>query len=364
MSLDGFDKETMTADLAALVAVESPSGVPDALARCRAEVSALGERLLGAAPAVHGEHLHWGPERPKVLLLGHYDTVWPVGTLARRPFTVIGHRATGPGCFDMKAGLVQIFHALARVAEREGGLEGVGVLVTSDEETGSATSRELIEETAREATAVLVAEPSADGALKTSRKGMARYELEVIGRAAHSGLDPEKGVNAGIELAHQILAIAALAAPERGTTVVPSVASAGTTVNTVPAGASLAIDVRAFDRAELERVRRWLLARRPVLPGARLLVREGPSRGPLQRSASFGLFQRASTLAAELGLPPLREAAVGGGSDGNLTAALGIPTLDGLGAVGGGAHSEEEWVDLRSLPERAALLAALVTRLR
>lgn len=353
----------MTADLETLVSAESPSGVPEALARCRAEVAALGERLLGAAPAEHGEHLLWGPERPKVLVLGHYDTVWPVGTLARRPFAVDGHRATGPGCFDMKAGLVQALHALSLVA-REGGLDGVGLLVTSDEETGSATSRALVEGTARGATAVLVAEPSAGGALKTSRKGLARYELEITGRAAHTGLDPERGVNAALELAHQILAVAALAAPARGTTVTPSVASAGTTVNTVPDAARLAVDVRAFARSELERVRRWMLARRPVLPGARLEVREGPSRGPLQRSASFGLFQQAVTLGVELGLPPVREAAVGGGSDGNLTAALGVPTLDGLGAVGGDAHGEDEWVDLRSMPERAALLAALVTRLR
>ncbi len=363
MSPDRFDRAAMTADLATLVSAESPSGVPEALARCRAEVAALGERLLGAAPAEHGEHLRWGPEHPRVLVLGHYDTVWPVGTLARRPFTVDGHRATGPGCFDMKAGLVQAFHALSLV-ERSGGLEGVGLLVTSDEETGSATSRALIEETARGATAVLVAEPSAGGALKTSRKGLARYEMRIAGRAAHTGLDPEKGVNAAVELAHQILAIVALAAPERGTTVTPSVVAAGTTVITGPDAARVAVDVRAFRRAELERVHHWLLHRRPVLPGARLEVDVGPRRGPLQRSASFGLFQRAVTLAVELGLPPLREAAVGGGSDGNLTAALGVPTLDGLGAVGGGAHSEDEWVDLRAMAERAALLAALVARLR
>ncbi|WP_344450605.1 M20 family metallopeptidase [Actinocorallia aurantiaca] len=363
MSPDRFDQAVMTADLGTLVSAESPSGEPEALARCRAEVAALGERLLGSSPVAHGEHLRWGPERPKVLVLGHYDTVWPVGTLARRPFTVDGHRATGPGCFDMKAGLVQAFHALSLVA-RTGGLEGVGLLVTSDEETGSATSRGLIEETAGSATAVLVAEPSADGALKTSRKGLARYELEITGRAAHTGLDPQKGVNAAVELAHQILAVSALAAPERGTTVTPSVAAAGTTVNTVPDSARLAVDVRAFDRAELDRVDRWMRNRRPVLPGVRLAVREGARRGPLRRSASFGLFQRAVTLSVELGLPPLREAAVGGGSDGNLIAALGVPTLDGLGAVGGGAHSEDEWVDLRGMPERAALLAALLTRLR
>ncbi|ROO89729.1 glutamate carboxypeptidase [Actinocorallia herbida] len=359
MPAEAFDRSAMTADLAALVSAESPSGDAAALAGCRAVVAELGERLIGAAPAEHGEHLRWGPERPELLLLGHYDTVWPVGTLARRPFEVAGTRATGPGCFDMKAGLVQLFHALAAVPARA----GVGVLVTSDEETGSRTSRELIEATARDARAVLVAEPSADGALKTSRKGLARYELRIYGRAAHTGLDPERGVNAALELAHQIRAIAALTAPARGTTVTPSVCSAGTTVNTVPASATLAVDVRAYDAAELERVDRWMHARRAVLPGARIEVREGPRRGPLQRSASFGLFQQAARAAEELGLAALREASVGGGSDGNLTAALGVPTLDGLGAVGGGAHAEEEWVDLRAMPDRAALLAELLRRL-
>ncbi|MDX6743585.1 M20/M25/M40 family metallo-hydrolase [Actinocorallia sp. A-T 12471] len=359
MRAEGFDREAMTADLAALVSAESPSGDAAALAACREVVAELGGRLLGAAPTELGEHLRWGPERPRVLLLGHYDTVWPVGTLARRPFEVAGARATGPGCFDMKAGLVQLFHALGAVPGRA----DVGVLVTSDEETGSETSRELIESTARDAQAVLVAEPSAGGALKTSRKGLARYDLRIFGKAAHTGLDPERGVNAALELAHQIRAIAALAAPARGTTVTPSVCSAGTTVNTVPASAALAVDVRAYDAAELDRIDRWMRARRAVLPGARLEVHPGPRRGPLQRSASFGLFQQAVRAAEETGLPALREASVGGGSDGNLTAALGVPTLDGLGAVGGGAHADDEWVDLRALPDRAALLAALLRRL-
>jgi glutamate carboxypeptidase len=359
VSPDAFDRAAMTADLAALVARESPSGAAAALAACRAEVAALGSRLLGREPAEHGEHLRWGPEEPRVLLLGHYDTVWPLGTLERWPFTVTGTRASGPGCFDMKGGLVQLFHALGALGPRE----GVTVLVTSDEEVGSPSSRALIEGAAAGAQAVLVAEPSADGALKTSRKGLARYDLEITGRAAHSGLDPERGVNAGIELARQVLAVAALAAPERGTTVVPAASSAGTTANTVPGSARLAVDVRAYDAKELERVRRALHALRPVLPGAALAVHEGPSRGPFPRSVSFGLYQQAVSAARDLGLPPLREAAVGGGSDGNLTAALGVPTLDGLGAVGGNAHAEGEWIDLRALPARAALLAELVHRL-
>jgi glutamate carboxypeptidase len=345
--------DRMTDEIAALVECESPTGDTDA---CRQLVMELGTDLLGSVPAPYGEHLLWSFGTPRVLLLGHFDTVWPRGTLARWPFSITGSRATGPGCFDMKAGLVQIFHALAGLDD----LDGVAVLLTSDEEVGSPSSRELIESTARGVSAVLVTEPSADGALKTSRKGLARYELQVTGRAAHSGLNPERGVNAGVELAHQVLAVAALGAPDRGTTVTPTASSAGTTSNTVPGSARLAIDVRAFDASELARVDEAIHALRPVLPEASLTVHEGPRRGPLQRSASFGLFQQAAAIAAELGMPPLREAAVGGGSDGNLTAAIGIPTLDGLGAVGGNAHAEGEWLDLSALPVRTELLRRLV----
>ncbi|MEO5874741.1 MAG: M20 family metallopeptidase [Streptosporangiaceae bacterium] len=352
MSLD-----RMTGELAALVGCESPTGDTGA---CRDLVAELGTGLLGAAPQSHGEHLLWSFGAPRVLLLGHFDTVWPRGTLARWPFTVTGSRATGPGCFDMKAGLVQIFHALAGLDD----LDGVAVLLTSDEETGSPSSRALIEDTARSVAAVLVTEPSADGALKTSRKGLARYQLEITGRAAHSGLDPERGVNAGVELAHQTLAVAALGDAGRGTTVTPTVSSAGTTSNTVPGAARLAVDVRAYDSAELRRVDAAIHALRTVHPEAALTVADGPRRGPLQRSSSFGLFQLAAALATELGMPPLREASVGGGSDGNLTGALGIPTLDGLGAVGGNAHAEGEWLDLAALPARTELLRGLIARLR
>lgn len=349
-----FDLDAMTADLSMLVACESPSGATEYLTVCRAAVAALGTRLLGDPPEEYGENLLWGSKDPKILLLGHYDTVWPVGTLARWPFTVDGTRATGPGCFDMKAGLVQTFYALSVLPSRD----GISVLVTSDEEVGSPASRALIEEIAGSASAVLVTEPSVDGALKTSRKGLARYELEIIGRAAHTGLDPERGINAGIELAHQVLAVAALADPSQGTTVTPTASTAGTTTNTVPASARLAIDVRAGEPGELERVHQAVHALQPVVPGATLVVHDGPQRGPLHRSASADLYRHALEV-----MPSLREASVGGGSDGNLTAALGIPTLDGLGAVGGNAHAEGEWVDLPSLRERAALLHGLLLRL-
>ena len=289
----------------------------------------------------------------------HVDTVWPLGTLARWPFAVAEDRATGPGAFDMKAGLVQGLHALSLLPD----LTGVRVLVTTDEEVGSPTSRTLIEETARGALAALVLEPSAAGALKSARKGVSMYELVVSGRASHAGLEPEKGVNAGIELAHQLIALEALADATVGTTVTPTLLSAGTTTNTVPARATAAIDVRAVTEDEQQRVDQVLRGLRPVLPGAGLELLGGPNRPPLQPASSMSLVARAGRLAQELGLPALQDVQVGGGSDGNFTAGIGVPTLDGLGAVGDGAHAEGEYVVVSAMAERAALVAALVADL-
>jgi glutamate carboxypeptidase len=240
----------------------------------------------------------------------------------------------------------------------------VTVLVTGDEEIGSPTSRDLIESTARGCAGALVLEASADGgALKTARKGTSAYRVHATGRAAHAGLEPERGVNASIELAHQLLAVAALGDPALGTTVTPTVLAAGTTTNTVPAAGEFAVDVRARDVAEQGRVDRALRALRPVLPGARLTVSGGPNRPPLSSAASSELYARAVKLAVALGQPAPGRAAVGGGSDGNFTAGLGIPTLDGLGALGGGAHADDEHVLIGELPARAALVAALVADL-
>jgi glutamate carboxypeptidase len=289
----------------------------------------------------------------------HVDTVWPMGTAARWPFDVADGRATGPGAFDMKAGLVQGLHALSVLPD----LTGVRVLITTDEEVGSPTSRALIEETVRGAAAALVLEPSAAGALKSARKGVSMYELVVTGRASHAGLEPEKGVNAGLELAHQLLTLESVADAPAGTTVTPTLLSAGTTTNTVPARATVAIDVRAMTEAEQSRVDQVLRGLRPVLPGAGLELLGGPNRPPLQPTASAELLTRARRLAEELGLPPLLDVAVGGGSDGNFTAGVGVPTLDGLGAVGDGAHAEGEYVVVSAMPERAALVAALVADL-
>lgn len=354
----------MIDQLEALVRVESPSS--DAAATCEAArllddllLEQLGSRGTWIADGPRG-HLLWSGGGPtRVLLLGHVDTVWPLGTTARWPFTVQDGRASGPGAFDMKAGLVQGISALRELDD----LEGVAFLVTTDEEVGSPTSRELIESTAESARAVLVLEPSAAGALKSARKGVSVYELVVHGRASHAGLEPEKGANAGVELAHQVLAVLELADVTAGTTVTPTVLSAGTTTNTVPASASVAIDVRAAEPDEQLRVDaalRDLVAR---TPGTSLQWRGGINRPPLPYSCSLDLLTRARRIARELNLPAIADVAVGGGSDGNFTAGLGIPTLDGLGAVGDGAHAEGEHVVVEAMPQRAALVRGLVREL-
>ncbi|MFG3242049.1 M20 family metallopeptidase [Streptomyces sp. NPDC048157] len=355
---------SLLADIEDLVRTESPSGDPAAVADCARVAAGIGTRLTGAAPEwIDGSGrpaLRWRfGSGDRVLLLGHFDTVWPVGSLATHPFEVAGGRLTGPGCFDMKAGVAQLFHALSVLDD----LDGVSVLLTGDEEIGAPTSRTLIEAEARRTRAVLVLEASEGGALKTARKGISGYELTVAGRAAHAGLEPHKGINTTIELAHQVLALSALADPAAGTTVTPTVAASGTTRNTVPDAARLMVDVRVATAAEQDRVDRAVHGLRPVLDGASLTFSGGPDRPPLPTSASAGLFALARGLYAELGLGTLRGVAVGGGSDGNLTAGAGTLTLDGLGAVGGGAHADDEHVIIAELPRRAALVASLVASL-
>ena len=357
----------MLADIEELVRCESPSADLDAVAASAGVVARLGQRLLGAQAeriVIDGRnHLRWrlgdGPDR--VLLLAHHDTVWPLGSLRAHPFAVTGGVLRGPGCFDMKTGLVLALHATAVLRSAGGTAAGVTILVTGDEELGSPTSRALIEREAAGCAAALVLEASAaGGALKTERKGVSRYQVRVQGRAAHAGLEPERGVNSTVELAHQVLAVSGLADPERGTTVTPTVLTAGQTTNTVPADGEFAVDVRMWDSAEQDRVDAAMHALRPALPGARLAITGGSNRPPLAAAASADLFTRA---AARLGLPPPRAAAVGGASDGNFTAGVGTPTLDGLGAVGGGAHADDEHVLVDALPGRAALVAALLSDL-
>ncbi|HTJ33501.1 MAG TPA: M20 family metallopeptidase [Dactylosporangium sp.] len=351
----------MLDDLAELVGTESPSADLDALARCADVVAALGERRIGRAPEriVVGDrpHLRWcfGDGPPRVVLIGHYDTVWPRGTIARWPFSVDGDRATGPGVVDMKGGLVVLFHALAALDD----LDGVAVVINADEEIGSPTSTALIEDTARGAAGALVLEGSSAGRLKVARKGIAHYSVRVAGLASHAGNAPHRGINAGVELSHQILRIAALGDAERGTSVTPTDSSAGTTSNTVPAAGRVSVDVRSFDPAELRRVDAALYALAPVLPGAAVRVEAGPARPAMPEAASAELFALAQRLSQDLTGRAIDGEAVGGGSDGNLTAGVGVRTLDGLGAVGGNAHAEGEWIELSSLPERAALVSSL-----
>lgn len=361
------DLSAMLADLEELVCCESFSADHEAVARSAAVVAGQGRRLLGASPetiVIDGvTHLRWSFGEPRVLLLGHHDTVWPIGSLRTRPWSVGDGIARGPGVFDMKAGLVQMFHALTALPS----LDGVCVLVTGDEELGSPSSRALVEESARGRAAAFVLEASAEGgALKTARKGISAYEVVVHGRAAHAGLDPGKGANAGVELAHQILAVAAMTTVDGldGTTVTPTLLSGGTTMNTVPALARLAVDVRVPTVAAQLHVDALMRALSPRTPGTRLEILGGPNRPPLEPASSAGLFALAQRVAAGLGIVPPAGAAVGGASDGNLTAGAGCPTLDGLGAVGGGAHADDEHVVVAEMPGRTALLAGLVEAVR
>lgn len=358
--------ETMVAEILRLVRCESPSDDLAAVARSADAVAELGTTRLGAAPeriVIDGRtHLRWRFDgAPRILVLGHHDTVWPVGSLDELPARADDETLAGPGSFDMKAGLVIAFHALSRLTD----LAGITVLVTGDEEPGSATSRALIEDEARASIAALVLEAAGpDGALKIARKGVSRYEIAVHGRASHAGLDPERGVNATLELAHQVQAVALLGDAAAGTTVTPTRTSSGTTTNTVPALASFSVDVRALSAAEQERVHAGMLALSPRIDGARVVVDGGVNRSPLAADSSAELFRRAQRVADRLALPPLTGISVGGASDGNFTAGVGTPTLDGLGAVGGGAHAAHEHVLIAELEPRVRLLAGLIDDLR
>jgi glutamate carboxypeptidase len=302
-----------------------------------------------------------------VLLLGHTDTVYPIGTISRMPFRVRKGRVFGPGVLDMKGGIALILHVLeALLAWAKGKLpRPVTVFLVSDEEVGSQSSRAITEKLARESAAVLVLEPAAglQGAVKTSRKGVGDYELVVRGKAAHAGLDFQKGQSAVIELAHQILQISKLVDPSRGITVNVGAIKGGTRVNVVPADASASIDVRIRSKQDAKEIERKLRALKPVNPSCKLELTGGINRPPMERTPGVAaLYQKAKQIAHEIGWE-LDEAAVGGGSDGNFTAALGIPTLDGLGVVGEGAHAEHESILISELPRRAALLANLITQI-
>jgi glutamate carboxypeptidase len=356
----------MLADVRTLVEVESPTADPAAIGRSTAAVTALGTRLLGVAPQTAGEPtnpvLIWdfGPGLPgrQVLLLAHHDTVWPVGSWDSLWREEAG-RAYGPGVFDMKAGLVQVFHAVAAIPVAARG--GIVVMVTSDEETGSVHSKALISQYAARAGVALVAEAAAEsGALKTARRGIAHYRLNVTGRAAHAGLDPEAGINAGVEAAYQVLAIAALQAAHPEVTLTPTTIQAGTTINTVPGAATVAVDLRTATLGDLDAIDQALRALRPVDQRTRIEVTQLFANPPVEPSHTAALFALAGQVAAALGQPAPVGVAVGGGSDGNTAAAAGAMVLDGLGAVGGGAHAAGEHIEVAHLAPRTELLQGLI----
>jgi glutamate carboxypeptidase len=357
----------MIETIEALVALESPSTDKAAVDRCGAELSRR-LRALGAAVEVvprreRGDHLRAriGSGRG-VLLLGHFDTVWPVGTLERMPVKRDGDRLQGPGTFDMKAGIALGMTAVAALAATGMPHPPIAMLWTTDEEIGSGTSRELIEAEARDALAVLVLEPALPGgALKTARKGCGEFALTVHGIAAHAGLDPGKGASAIHELAAQIAIIERLQDLPRGISVNVGIVSGGSRANVVAEQARAVIDARSPTRDGAEAVEAALRGLQPTRPGTRLTLEGGFDRPPMERSQPVaGLFTRASAVAGKLGIE-LREGSAGGGSDGNFTAALGVPTLDGLGAIGDGAHAAHEHVDVPSLAWRAALVAGIIT---
>jgi len=367
-------RDALLAELRTVVELESPSTDKAAVDRLVAYLRARA-RELGAAieeyPQVDYGDLtvaswpaHGGAPTEPLLVLTHIDTVWPVGTLARRPFRIEGDTAYGPGIYDMKASVVMFLEAVRLLRERHLLHRPIRWLINTEEEVGSPVSRPLIELEAQSSALVLCLEPPAPGgALKTARKGVGIFTVRITGRAAHAGADPERGVSAIQELANQIAYLHSLNDPATGTTVNVGVVGGGTRSNVVAAEAWAKVDVRVATREEAERVTAAVLGARPWLPGATVTVEGGLNRPPMERTPAIAAaFERAREIGRELGLE-LREAATGGASDGNFTAALGVPTLDGLGCPGDGAHAEHEQISLSGLIERTALLALLLHRL-
>jgi glutamate carboxypeptidase len=362
----------MVAELERLVEIESPTRdkpAVDALGAVLAEeAGALGATVTLDEQTQRGDHViaRWdgAPARKQFLILCHMDTVWPLGTLAERPLRTEHGRIYGPGSYDMKGGIVITLAALR-------GLRALGlwperpltILFTSDEELGSRTSRALIEDQARQSDLVLVMEPAlANGAVKTSRKGTGLFVVTTTGVAAHAGAAHDEGVNAIEELAHQILALQRMTDYERGTTVSVGRVQGGGRTNVVPDRARVWVDLRVATPKEGQRTLERISNLKPHLPGAAVQVQSRLSRPPVPRDELMvQTFQRAAAIATKIGLT-LTEGTSGGASDGNFSAALGIPTLDGLGCVGDGAHAIHEHVVISSLPKRSALLAALLTQ--
>jgi glutamate carboxypeptidase len=365
-------RDQMVQNIHQLVEIESPSDNKDAVDQLGTLLAGRFEGLGGHAKfhrvQKFGDHLQVdfaGTGRAKpVLLLGHLDTVYPLGTLATMPCRVADGRLWGPGAFDMKSGIALMLHAIEALrAWHEDVLpRPVTVLLVSDEEVGSDTSRLITENLARKSAAVLVLEPShgPKGAVKTARKGIGEYVLKVTGKAAHSGLDFEKGQSAIAELARQIVAIQKLIDLKRGLTLNIGTVQGGTRVNVIPAEASAVLDVRVAREQDAAGIDRKLRSLKPFNRKCKLEISGGMNRPPMERTSSVAaLYKKAAEIAKQMGWK-LKEAAVGGGSDGNFTAGLGIPTLDGLGGVGEGAHATHESILISELPKRAALLAELI----
>jgi glutamate carboxypeptidase len=368
-------REQMVQTISQLVEIESPSDNKQAVDRLGALLAGRFEGLGGHAKfhrtSDFGDHLQvdfTGARAGKpVLLLGHLDTVYPMGTLATMPCRVADGRLFGPGVFDMKSGIAFMLHAIEALrAWHEDTLpRPVTVLLVSDEEIGSDTSRRITESLAKNSSAVLVLEPShgPKGAVKTARKGIGEYVLKVTGKAAHSGLDFEKGESAILELAKQIVTISKLVDLKRGLTLNVGTMQGGTRVNVIPAEASAVIDVRVARKQDAAGIDRKLRSLKPFNRKCKLEITGGMNRPPMERTPMVaGLYKKAAEIAKRLGWK-LDEAAVGGGSDGNFTAGLGIPTLDGLGGVGEGAHATHESILIPEIPRRTALLGELIETL-
>jgi glutamate carboxypeptidase len=366
----GYQPQTLKM-IAGVVGLESPTEDPAAVNRCvnLAEkwIKAIGGKSKRSKRKSVGDLLlaRFGPVRSPakpLLLLGHLDTVWPLGTLKKMPFRVSQGRAWGPGVLDMKAGVVMALSALDVLLQANELTRPVTLLLSTDEETGSEQSRALIESVASKCSAVFVLEPAQGipGAYKTARKGVAGYRLLVHGVPAHSGVDFRQGHSAVLELGRQIERASAFTDMKRGITINAGVIGGGTRSNVVPAEAWAEFDVRIARASDAPRVDRRFRSLRAVDRHCTLEIEGGLNRPPMERTAgTVALFQRAATIAAGLGFD-LQEASTGGGSDGNFTSALGIPTLDGMGAVGEGAHADRESILLDALVPRTALLAAMI----
>ena len=350
----------MLQDLESLVRCESPS---EDLSACKKVVQLANEiatRELGTAAEileVNGRPVFWwGDKNPKVVLLCHLDTVWPIGSF-NPIWQIDGDVLRGPGTFDMKVGFIQALYALKDIQG------SVALIATTDEEIGSHASKELIMQVSKTADAVLVLEASLEGKVKTGRKGTAMYVVKAVGLASHAGLEPEKGINATVEIAAQILNLKELENSEFGTTVVPTMLKGGTTANTVPAEATLEIDARSFSQSDLERVDRAIQSLTAITPGAQIEITGGLNRPVLEPTSCKELYEIAEKVAKSIGMAPLGSAQVGGASDGNFAAAAGARVLDGLGAIGGGAHAVNEWASIKAIEERKNFLNAFIKEL-